>query len=193
MISGGGEGLSLYSKPPPPSPPFHSSLYLLSQSAVTHNEARVGDGANREAETATAAQTTVARGPADHSGNGTYFSIMLRRPPLLAVPCASHSKRAVYYSMMCLPIQWSRKAREVTDSNDVTCVPANDSPQGEVLESAGELFSGAGHSRSVQEQAGNSRAYRKCSAASQEQLPEQQQKASLIGERKLAITGWENK
>lgn len=58
MISGGEEGLSLYSKPPP-SLPFHSSLYLLPQSAVTHNEARLGDGANQEAKTATAAQTTV--------------------------------------------------------------------------------------------------------------------------------------
>lgn len=59
MISGGGESLSLYSEPPP-SLFFHSTLYLLSQSAVTHNEARVGDGANQEAKTATAAQTTVA-------------------------------------------------------------------------------------------------------------------------------------
>lgn len=60
MISGGEEGLSLYSKPPP-SPSFYSSLpYLLSPSTVTHNEARVGDGANQEAKTATAAQTTVA-------------------------------------------------------------------------------------------------------------------------------------
>lgn len=41
-------------------PSFHSRLYLLCQSAVTYNEARVGDGANHEAKTATAAQTTVA-------------------------------------------------------------------------------------------------------------------------------------
>ncbi|KAI9543379.1 hypothetical protein NQZ68_012028 [Dissostichus eleginoides] len=34
---------------------------------------------------------------------------------------------------MCLPIQWSRKACKVTDSNAVTCVPTNDSPQGESI------------------------------------------------------------
>lgn len=76
---------------------------------------------------------------------------------ILAVPCASHSKRAVYYSMMCLPIQWSRKACKVTDSNDVTCVPTNDSPLGEASETVGELFSGTGHSRSARKQSEISR------------------------------------
>lgn len=163
MISGGGEGPSPCDEPsraePPPSlPSFHSTLYLRSPSAVTRNEARAGDGVNQGAKASHRGTNSSRRGPADHSGDGTYFSIMLCRFPR-AVPCASRGKRAVYYSMMCLPMQRSHVARGVTDSNDVTCVPANDSPQGEVLGIVGELFSSAGHSRSPQMHSENWRAF----------------------------------